>query len=433
MTAPVILQQLLLLLNNIVDRIWIAHIPDVGQLAFTASGVCVPIVYMIMALAELTGTGISPYVGHLLGRSQHAQAERTLGRMLAFSLLLALLTLTAIEVFCPTLIQLFGGSPQTSAMAESYLRISTPGNALCIVSSMLASFLLVQGLSTQTALVMGSGIVLNMVLDPIFIFLFGWGISGAALATTIAETTSAILAIILLCRMGHLHPRWHLLRIEWQHITPCLALGATPMVMMLSESAQMGVYNQTLYRYAGDLGVGTMALVIMLHDFLYFPVYGMAFGSQPVTSYNLGAGNEKRVLANVKFLLTCTFCWSAVVWLVMIFLPQPVVSLIVGSGPMVDYAVPMVRLSFVVFFVATLQYVCQSTLQAMNRPILTFWLGISRTLLLLVPLVWLLPHLLTSHPDMGVFLAQPVTDIVVGTVTAAILYRSLHKLQASRS
>ena len=198
MTAPVILQQLLLLLNNVVDRIWIAHIPDVGQLAFTASGVCVPIVYMIMALAELTGTGISPYVGQLLGRSQHAQAERTLGRMLAFSLLLALLTLTAIEVFCPTLIQLFGGSPQTSAMAESYLRISTPGNALCIVSSMLASFLLVQGLSTQTALVMGSGIVLNMVLDPIFIFLFGWGyhhrrdhLSHPGYQTPLSDGTSA--------------------------------------------------------------------------------------------------------------------------------------------------------------------------------------------------------------------------------------------------
>ena len=149
MTMPVVLQQLLMLLNNVVDRIWIAHIPDVGQLAFTASGVCVPIVYMIMALAELTGTGISSRVGLLLGQGHHHQAERTLGSMMAFSLLLAMLTVLLVEVFCPELIRLFGGSPQTAAMAECYLRISTPGNAACIISSMLAPFLLVQGYSTE--------------------------------------------------------------------------------------------------------------------------------------------------------------------------------------------------------------------------------------------------------------------------------------------
>lgn len=143
MTVPVVLQQLLMLLNNVVDRIWIAHIPDVGQLAFTASGVCVPIIYMIIALSELTGTGILSRVGLLLGQGHHDQAERTLGSMMAFSILLAMLTLLLVEVFCPELIRIFGGSPQTAAMAECYLRISTPGNAACIISSMLAPFLLV--------------------------------------------------------------------------------------------------------------------------------------------------------------------------------------------------------------------------------------------------------------------------------------------------
>ena len=361
----------------------------------------------------------------LLGQGHHHQAERTLGSMMAFSLLLAMLTVLLVEVFCPELIRLFGGSPQTAAMAECYLRISTPGNAACIISSMLAPFLLVQGYSTEALFVIGSGIVINMILDPIFIFLFGWGIAGAAWATTVAEVVSAVIAIVMLARVGNLQLRLNLLHIEWRYILPCLALGTAPMAMMLAETVQMGVYNQTLYHLAGDWGVGTMALVIMLHDFLFFPVRGMAYGSQPITSYNLGAGKWQRVWDNVKLLLAFTLVWSMMVCLLMMILTEPVVRLVVGDGPMVDYAVPMVRLSFVVFFVATVQFASQCTLQAMNRPVLTFWIGISRTLVLLVPFIWLLPRLLTNHADMGVFLAQPVTDVVVGTVTVIILFKSL--------
>ena len=428
MTIPMVLQQLLLLLNSVVDRLWIAHIPDVGLVAFTASGVCLPIIYIILALAELTGTGISPQVGRMLGQSCHCQAERTLGSMLAFSLLLAFATLLVVEVCCPSLVRLFGASPQTEAMAQCYLRYSTPGNALCIVSAMLSPFLLVQGHSGAAALVMGSGIVLNMVLDPIFIFLCGWGIAGAAWATTVAETASALLALVMIRRVGFLRIRRRHLRLRWRCVSPCLALGAAPMVMMLAETVQMGVYNQTLSRLSGDVGIGAMALVIMLHDFFYFPVYGMAYGAQPLTSYNLGAGVPSRVKASVRLLLTSTLVWSLVVWMLMMLLTEPIVRLALGSGPMTDYAVPMVRLSFSVFFAATLQFACQSTLQAMNRAALTFWLGISRSLLLLVPLVWFLPHLFPGRPYVGVFMAQPVTDLVAGALTAAILFVSLRSL-----
>ena len=427
MTLPVVLQQLLLLLNNVIDRIWIAHIPDVGQLAFTASGVCVPIIYIILALAELVGTGVSPRVGFLLGQGDRHKAERTLGSMVVLNLLLALAVCLLIEGCCPWLIRLFGGSENTVAMAETYLRISTPGNVLCIVSGGLAPFLLSQGLSREAGIVLGSGIVLNMLLDPIFIFLFGWGIAGAAWATTVAETVTAFLAVYMLYRVSDLKIRRVNLRFQWTLAAPCLALGITPMVMMLAETVQMGIYNQTLAALVGDVGVGTMALVIMLHDFLYFPVYGMAYGVQPVTSYNLGARQPRRVRANVRLLIGATMLWSVAVWLVMMTLTGPVVRLVIGQGAMADYAVPMVRLSFTVFFVATLQFVCQSTLQAMNRPVVTFWLGLSRTLLLLVPLVWLLPRLFASHADAVVFVAQPITDVVIGTITVIILVKSLKK------
>ena len=429
MAVPVILQQLLIWLDNVIDRIWIAHIPDIGQLAFTASAVCVPIIYMIMALAELTGTGIAPQVGYHLGQGNRQRAEQTLGSFFLFNMLLAVVVCVVIEWQCTPLIRLFGGSDQTEALSEIYLRISTPGNALCILSGGLAPFLLAQGRSKEAGIVIGSGIVLNMLLDPLLIFGFDMGLAGAAWATTIAETFAALLAIAYLRRPGDIQLRLQHLRLRWDLIAPCLALGVTPMVMMLAETVQMGVYNRTLYAMVGDVGVGTMALVIMLYNFFYFPFYGMAFGVQSVTSYNLGANRWDRVRENIRMLMKVTLVWSLAVWLLMMLCTKPIVQLTIGDGTMTDYAVPMVRLSFVVFFIATLQFACQSTLQAMNRPVITFWIGLSRTLLLLIPLVWLLPMLLPVRADAGVFLAKPVTDVLVFGFTGIYLYRCLSKME----
>ena len=430
MAVPVILQQLLIWLDNVIDRIWIAHIPDIGQLAFTASAVCVPIIYMIMALAELTGTGIAPQVGYHLGQGNRQRAEQTLGSFFLFNMLLAVVVCVVIEWQCTPLIRLFGGSDQTEALSEIYLRISTPGNALCILSGGLAPFLLAQGRSKEAGIVIGSGIVLNMLLDPLLIFGFDMGLAGAAWATTIAETFAALLAIAYLRRPGDIQLRLQHLRLRWDLIAPCLALGVTPMVMMLAETVQMGVYNRTLYAMVGDVGVGTMALVIMLYNFFYFPFYGMAFGVQSVTSYNLGANRWDRVRENIRMLMKVTLVWSLAVWLLMMLCTNPIVQLTIGDGSMTDYAVPMVRLSFVAFFIATLQFACQSTLQAMNRPVITFWIGLSRTLLLLIPLVWLLPMLLPVRADAGVFLAQPVTDVLVFAFTGIYLYKTLKTIDA---
>ena len=429
MAVPVILQQLLIWLDNVIDRIWIAHIPDIGQLAFTASAVCVPIIYMIMALAELTGTGIAPQVGYHLGQGNRQRAEQTLGSFSLFNMLLAVVVCFVIEWQCTPLIRLFGGSDQTEALSEIYLRISTPGNALCILSGGLAPFLLAQGRSKEAGIVIGSGIVLNMLLDPLLIFGFDMGLAGAAWATTIAETFAALLAIAYLRRPGDIQLRLQHLRLRWDLIAPCLALGVTPMVMMLAETVQMGVYNRTLYAMVGDVGVGTMALVIMLYNFFYFPFYGMAFGVQSVTSYNLGANRWDRVRENIRMLMKVTLVWSLAVWLLMMLCTKPIVQLTIGDGSVTDYAVPMVRLSFVAFFIATLQFACQSTLQAMNRPVITFWIGLSRTLLLLIPLVWLLPMLLPVRADAGVFLAKPVTDVLVFGFTGIYLYRCLSKME----
>jgi putative MATE family efflux protein len=425
MAVPVMLQQMLVWLDNVIDRIWIAHIPDIGQLAFTASAVCAPIVFMIIALSELVGSGIASRVGYDLGKGDRQRAEQTLGSFFLFDMLLAVIVCGVIEWQCSPLVRLFGGSDQTAALSELYLLISTPGNALCIVSGGLAPFLLAQGRSTEAGMVLGSGIILNMVLDPLLIFVFNMGLAGAAWATTIAETAAAVFAIACLMRRGDIRLRSKFIRLRWRLIGPCLALGVTPMVMMLAETAQMGVYNRVLYDMVGDVGVGTMALVIMLYNFLYFPFYGMAFGVQSVTSYNLGAKKWERVRENVRMLMKTTLTWSVVIWLVMMLFTKPIVQLVIGDGSMTDYAVPMVRLSFVVFFIATLQFACQSTLQAMNRPVITFWLGLSRTLLLLIPLVWLLPQLFTGQADIGVFLAQPVTDMLVFAFTGIYLYKAI--------
>ncbi len=428
MSVPMVLEQFVMLLNNIIDRVWVAHIPDVGDAAFTATGVCAPIVYLIMGMSELVSTGVSPHVGFLLGKGERNKSERTLATFLVFNLLMAVVMTLIVEWQCVPLITLFGGSDQTADLAETYLRISAPGNAICVISEGLAPFLLAQGRSTEASIVLAAGIVLNMILDPIFIFGFDMGMAGAAWATTVAESLAAIMAVVFLCRKGDVRLHlWAFRQMDWRLILPCLALGVTPMVMILAESLQLGIYNQTLSSLVGDLGVGTIALVCTLYDFFYFPVFGMASGVQSIISYNLGAGRFKRVRTTIKTLILATLVWSITVWIVMIAIPEPVVNLVLDEGDMADYAVPMVRLSFIVYFAATLQYALQSILQAMEKPVITFWLSMTQSLLLFVPLIWILPRMFPQYADTTVFLVMPIVDLVTAIITAIIVYKVFKK------
>lgn len=428
MSVPMVLQQFILLLNNIIDRVWVAHIPDVGEAAFTATGVCAPIVYLIISMSELVGTGIAPHVGFLLGKGERSKTELTLGTFFVFNLLIALVVMLLVEWQCMPLITFFGGSEQTAELSEIYLRISTPGNAFCIVSEGLAPFLLAQGRSTEASVVLAAGVVLNMVLDPLLIFGFDMGMAGAAWATTIAEVTAAMLAVFFLCRKGDIRLHlWAIRQMDWRLMLPCLALGVTPMIMILAESLQLGIYNQALSSMVGDVGVGTMALVCTLYDFFYFPVFGMAYGVQSVISYNIGASQWDRVNATVKLLLRSTLVWSVLVWIVMLAIPEPVVRLVLDEGDMTDYAVPMVRLSFIVYFAATMQFALQSILQAMERPVTTFWLSMLRSVILFVPLIWLLPKVFPQYADTSVFLVRPIVDVLAAVVTVVIVIKVFKK------
>ena len=424
MSVPMALQQFILLLNNIIDRVWVAHIPDVGEAAFTATGVCAPIVYLIISMSELVGTGVAPHVGFLLGKGERRKTELTLGTFFVFNLFMALVVMLLVEWQCMPLITLFGGSEQTAELSEIYLRISTLGNAFCIVSEGLAPFLLAQGRSTEASVVLAAGVVLNMLLDPLLIFGFDMGMAGAAWATTIAEVTAAVLAVVFLCRKGDIRLHlWAIRQMDWRLMLPCLALGVTPMIMILAESLQLGIYNQALSSMVGDVGVGTIALVCTLYDFFYFPVFGMAYGVQSVISYNIGASQWDRVNATVKLLLRSTLVWSILVWIVMLAMPEPVVRLVLDEGDMTDYAVPMVRLSFIVYFAATLQFALQSILQAMERPVTTFWLSMLHSVILFVPLIWLLPKMFPQYADTSVFLVRPIVDVLAAVVTVVIVIK----------
>jgi putative MATE family efflux protein len=400
-------------------------------LAFTASGICVPIIYIVFALSELVSTGIVPRVGRLLGCNNRSEAEHTLGAFFILDIVLALIICLTFETFTNELVTLFGGDDMTSPLAVTYLRIAAPGYALNIVAAGLTPFLLADGRSRLASTILGAGIGLNILLDPLFIFGFGWGIAGAAWATTISGLTSAVLAIAYTLENRELQLHRSNLHLEWRLMRPCLSLGLTPMVLVLAETLQLGVYNHLLLKLGGDMAIGAMTMVVMLFDFFYFPVYGMAFGAQPVTSYNLGAGQYNRIFANVRLLLKVTLVWSLAVWVLMVFFTTPVVSLILGNVPLSSYAAPLVRLSFVVFFAATLQFVCQSTLQALNHPKTTFWLGLSQTLLLLLPLVALLPRLFPSYATQSVFLARPIVDVLMCILTFNILYKCMKQIKIS--
>ena len=366
-----------------------------------------------------------------MGNGNRAEAERTLGAFVIFDILLALFVCLAIETFIHELIAGFGGDAATSPLATTYLCIATPGYALNIVAAGLAPFLLAQGHSRLAATILGTGIGLNLLLDPLFIFAFGWGIAGAAWATTLSGFASVALAVGFTYRNHELRLRRSNLHLSWRLMRPCLALGLTPMALVMAETVQLGVYNRLLLHLGGDMAIGAIALVVVLYDFFYFPIYGMAYGAQPITSYNLGAGQPERALTNVQMLMKSTLVWSLVVWVLMVFFTAPIVSLVLGNVPLSAFAAPLVRLSFIVCFVGMLQFVCQNTLQAMNHPKTTFCLGLSQTVLLL-PLVVVLPRLFPSSATQSVFLARPIVDIIVCIITLSILLKYIKQFKTSK-
>ena len=321
LAIPTVIAQLVNMLYNIVDRVYIGHIPEVGSLALTGVGVCLPLILIISAFASFVASGGAPRASIFMGRGDHASAEKTLGGCVTMQIIISLALTAVMLIWCEELLLIFGASENTVGYAASYMRIYALGTLFVEMTLGLNAFITAQGFAKIGMKTVIIGAVLNIVLDPVFIFALGMGVKGAALATIISQAVSCAWVISFLCGSKTV------LRLKKENLLsglrltpPCIALGLSVFVMQASESVISMCFNTSLLRYGGDIAVGAMTILSSVMQFAMLPLQGVAQGAQPITSYNFGAGNSARVRESFRLLLTVCLVYSVALWgLVMLF------------------------------------------------------------------------------------------------------------------
>lgn len=434
LAVPSVVAQLVNLAYNMVDRIYIGHIPITGSLALTGIGVCFPIIVLISAFSSLAGMGGAPKASICMGRHDDAGAERILGSCTVFLVIIGVL-LTAVLPFCarPLLLR-FGASDNTIDYAMQYLGVYLWGTLAVQLALGLNAFITAQGFTTVSMLSVLIGAVLNIVLDPVFIFVLDMGVRGAALATVLSQLVSAVWVVAFLCgRSTRLRLRRRNLRLNFQVLGPCLALGVSPFIMQSTEGVISICFNSSLLRYGGDVAVGAMTILTTLMQLSMMPLSGLTQGAQPITGYNYGAGNAARVRQSFWVLLRVCLGYSLVFWLLLNLFPNAFVQLFNSDDAALRaYTVHALRRYFAVAGLFGIQIACQQTFIAIGNARTSVFLALLRKVFLLIPLIYLLPQLLPDKAA-AVYLAEPVADslaIATTSVMFAVQFgRAMHRLE----
>lgn len=426
LALPAVVAQLVNLLYNMVDRIYIGHYDPTG-LALTGVGVCMPVIMTVSAFACLVGMGGSPRASILMGKQDNAGAEKTLGNCFSLLIMISLVLTAVLQLWGRPLLLAFGASSNTIDAAMDYLGIYSLGTLAVQISLGMNAFISAQGFTKISMLSVMIGAVINIVLDPVFIFGFDMDVKGAAIATVIAQTVSAvwIMAFLLgnktILRLKPAH-----MRLQASVIMPCLALGVSPFIMQFTESVLGICFNTSLLKYGGDVAVGSMTVLSTLMQFCLMPMTGFTQGAQPITSYNYGAGNSGRVKASFSVLLKSCIAYSVVIWAVVMILPEAFIRLFNNGNPeLIAYASGALRVYAALLFLMGIQIACQQTFIAIGNAKTSFFLACLRKIILLIPLIYILPLFFTDKA-FAVFLAEPVADFIA-VATTVILFRKQFK------
>ena len=422
LAMPAIAAQVVNLLYNVVDRIYIGHIPETGKLSLTGLGVCMPLILLISAFAALAGMGGAPRASIMLGRGDKDEAERILGNCASLLLLISIILTVVFLFFAEPFLLTFGASENTISYAMDYMRIYTFGTIFVQMTLGLNAFI--------TA-------VSNIILDPVFIFLFGMGVKGAALATVISQALSAVWVLTFLTgTQTILRLRPENMRLRAKTILPCILLGLSPFVMQSTESVLNVCFNSSLLKYGGDTAVGAMTILGSLMQFSMLPLSGLSQGAQPITGYNFGAGNAERVRESFKMLLKCCLGYSALLWAVVMLFPRQTAMLFAGDAAFLDYTAWALRIYMAAELLMGIQIACQQTFIAIGNAKTSLFLAVYRKILLLIPLIYILPHFM-EQKDMAVFLAEPVADTIAVTTTAILFAwqfrKAMQKLEHAKT
>ena len=421
LALPSVTAQLVNALYNIVDRIYIGHIEEVGDLALTGLGVCFPVIMFVSAISALVGMGGGSRAVVRMGEGKEDQANAILGNCTALLITLSVLVTAFFLAVKEPMLLLFGATADTLPFASDYLTIYLWGTIFVELSLGLNFFITSQGFSTISMATVLIGAVTNIVLDPIFIFGFGWGVQGAALATITAQAVSAIWVLRFLSgKRTKLRLQKKFFRLNPKVLAPVVALGVSPFIMNATESLVNIAFNSSLKAYGGNPAVGAMTICSSVLQVFFLLLQGIAQGAQPIIGFNYGAGQLDRVKKAFKLLIISAFTFSCAACLALELFPQAFVMLFNDKPELVDLAVWALRIYVCGMFMLGVQTSCQQTFVALGQAKISLFLALLRKIILLLPLILILPRVLVGHQVMAVFLAEPVADVLAALTTGCM-------------
>ena len=417
LALPAITAQVINMLYNIVDRIYIGHIEGIGGLALTGVGLCFPILILISAFSCLIGMGGAPQASIRMGARDNEGAEKILGNCFALILIMSIILTGIFLISGETILMLFGASKDTLPYAMEYLNIYVIGTLFVMISLGLNSFISAQGFAKTSMMTVMIGAIINIVLDPIFIFGLHLGVRGAALATIISQCVSALWVLkFLFGPKTTLKIRPGNMKLSAKVLFPVIALGLAPFIMQSTESLLSVCFNTSLQKYGGDLAVGSMTILASCMQILTLPLSGLAQGAQPIISYNFGAGNKNRVKQAFRLLFTCSLGFAIIFWLINMIFPQLFVGLFANDAALKNTAVWALRIYMATGFMMGIQMACQQTFVSIGQAKISLFLALLRKIILLIPLIYILPNFFADKV-FAVFLAEPVSDFIAASTT----------------
>lgn len=428
LSVPTVLAQIINALYNIVDRMYIGRIQGFGSSPLTGVGICFPLITLITAFTSLISAGGAPLAAISMGKGDNKKAEKILGSCAMGLILCSAFLMLCYFLFGKSLLYLFGASSSTIDFAEKYMNIYIFGTVFVQISVGLNTFITAQGFSKVSMKTVLIGAVINIILDPIFIYVLKMGVSGAALATVLSQLVSAVWVIFFLCgRKTLLKLRLNNLTLSPSVILPAIALGVSPFIIFSTESLLNLCFNTSLLKYGGDIAVGTMTIVSSIMQFAILPLQGITQGSQPIISYNYGAGSSSRV--KDAFYLTLKVCMIYIlcVWALLMLFPSAFIAIFTADSELSSYAGKYIRVYFAMTLFLGIQITCQQTFIALSNAKTSAFLALLRKVILLIPLIFILPIFIENRV-FAVFLAEPVADAIAAAVTATTFFISFKKI-----
>jgi len=412
--------QLINMLYNIVDRIYIGHMPGDGSLALTGVGVCMPLIMLVAAFAALVSSGGAPRASIFMGEKDNESAEKTLGNCFSLQIVVSVILTAVLLIWNKDLLLAFGASENTIGYATDYMSIYAIGTLFVQMTLGMNTFITAQGFTTVSMVSVIIGAVCNIVLDPIFIFGFQMGVKGAALATIISQMLSCVWIISFLCgKKTQLKIKKENLKLRADIILPCIALGTAAFVMQSSESVISVCFNSSLLKYGGDIAVGAMTIMTSVMQFAMLPLQGIAQGAQPITSYNFGAKIAGRVKKTFRLLLITCLTYSIALWAAVMIAPQMFVKIFTSDSTLAQFAAPMLRIYLGGLGLFGIQIACQMTFTSLGKAANSIVVAVVRKFVLLLPLIYIMPSFLADKTQ-AVYMAEPVADIIAVTFTAIL-------------